>query len=219
MGRTSTETKKDAARKALSAIGDNKATATASKTPEIVLTNQDALAQVKAVIDAKNAAKQAKSALDISQGAFRDTANEMFESRCREDGNVHTSVRFLGKHNGTPLRLTFTQPRSTTKMDEKEVDDDLHSIFQDDFDRFFEAKTTIEIDTDKLNHDQILKVVAALREVIDPEIFNSVVNAPGRIHAKDVFYTKRILDDRVRKLAHRAETDGCYAMKAASFTL
>ncbi|MHA2279625.1 MAG: hypothetical protein ACXAC5_01860 [Promethearchaeota archaeon] len=220
--RTSTEAKsKGSAASVLGQLGKKPAASSKSKTPVVTVTNQAQLAAMKAIADAKNAQKAAVSALKVAEGGFRDNACEYYETRCREDGTLHTSIKLVGRlepDKGEPeaLSLSYTQTRRCGKMVEAEASDPLHAVFGDEFDNLFAPSRTIEIDTSVLNDDQVVKLVAAMQKALE-DSFDDAVTVESLIVPKEAFFGKRILDDNIRKLAARAVADGYAVPFTASF--
>lgn len=207
----------------LSAIGKKSAGRTKSSTPQITVSDEGMLEAIAAIVDAKKAKADAESALKIAEGAFRDEATEMFEGRCRDDGTLHTSVRFMGTQKLTdgetrPVALQYTQSRRCTKMQEDEASDALHSAFGEDFDGLFEPQRTVEIDTSVLSDKQIASLVEAMQEALG-ERFGDAVTVEALIVPKEAFFGKRILDAEIGKKAAVAEADGYAKLVTASFKL
>jgi hypothetical protein len=209
--RTTAANKTGSAANLLGKIGKKSKATSTSKTPVVNITDQAHLSALKAIYDAKIKQKEAESARTVAEGGFRDKARELYEARCREDGTLHTSVKFVGtlddQAGGEPVSVSFTQARKCGKMVEDEASDPLHSVFGNEFDNLFAPERTIAIDTGVLSDDQIVAAVEALQEAIG-DSFDSAVTVESLIVPKEAFYGRRILDDKIRKLAARAASDG-----------
>lgn len=220
--RTKTPSKGGAA-SILGNIGKKDAKKTKSTTPQINVTEEGQLEALAAIMDAKNAAKRADSALKIAEGAYRDTATVRFEDRCRADGTLHTSVRFMGtltpeEGDSRPVSVQLTQTRRCKKMQEREATDALHSAFGSDFDRLFAPQRTVEVDTSKLTDEQIEELVEKMQEVLG-DTFNDAVSVEALIVPREAFFGKRILDARIRAKAANAAADGFAVPFSSSFKL
>jgi hypothetical protein len=220
--RTSTKAKSTgSAASLLGSIGAKPASTSKSKSPVVTVTDQGQLAAMKAIIDAKNAQKAAVSALKVAEGGFRDEACGHYETRCREDGTLHTSVKLAGRlevdgSGPETLSVSYTQTRRCAKMVEAEASDPLHAVFGDEFDNLFAPSRTIEVDTAVLSDETIVKLVEAMQEALG-DSFDSAVTVESLIQPKEAFFGRRILDDNVRKLAARAVADGYAVPFTASF--
>ena len=213
MAKTKTieKTKTSAADLLGSLVGKPKS-ASVSKTPTISLTNPVHVAAVKAIIQAKEDKKQAESALSVAEASFKEDATTAFEKKCRDDRNVHSSVRFVGQD----ASLLFTQPSALTKMSEDEVSDGLQEIFGNDFSTLFHPKRTIEIDTEKLSDNQIVSLITAMQGALKND-FSEVVTVDKLVVPYPEFFEKRVLDDRIRQLYMRANEEGLMNMKSSFF--
>jgi len=225
-GKTKTSTKassKSAAATLLGSIGNKSAGRTKSTTPQITIRDEDTLESIAAIIDAKQAKAEAESALKIAEGTFRDDATKEFEDRCRADGTLHTSVRFMGNLKSEdgetrPLSLSLTQTRRCKKMQEAEASDPLHSAFGNDFDALFAPQRTVEIDTSVLSDDQVATLVEKLQEALGNS-FDDAVTVEALIVPKEAFFGKRILDAKIGQKAANAAADGYAVPFASSFKL
>ena len=183
-----------------------------STTPQIAVSDEVQLTAIAEIIDAKNAVKQADSALKVAEGAFRTDAIDLFEDRCRKDGTYHTSVRMVGKliqdgQDSRPLSLQLVATRKCGKMLETDASDPLHSAFGTDFDALFAPQRTVEIDTSKLTDEQIEKLVETMQDALG-DSFEDAVSVNALIVAKEAFYGRRILDSKIRVKADNAAADG-----------
>lgn len=207
---------------ALSRVGKKGTTKSKSNTPQITITDQEQLQALKEIVDAKIAVKAAESAKKIAEGAFLDEATDLYESKCRNDGTLHTSVRFLGTLDmdgqKESLSLQFLQTRRCKKMVEDEASDPLHSAFGNDFDDLFNPQRTIEIDTSKLTDEQVDAVVEKLEEALGDN-FDDAVSVEALILPKEAFFGKRILDANIRAKAQNAAADGYAVPFAPAFKL
>ena len=208
---TITEKKASAADLLGSLVGKPKSAST-SKTPTISLTNPVHVAAVKAIIQAKEDKKQAESALSVAEVSFKEDATTAFEKKCRDDRNVHSSVRFVGQD----VSLLFTQPSALTKMSEDEVSEPLRAIFGNDFSTLFHPKRTIEINTEKLTDNQIVSLITAMQAALK-DSFSEVVTVDKLVVPYPEFFEKRVLDDRIRQLYMRANEEGLVNMKSSFF--
>jgi len=221
--RTSTKTKPSSSGSArLRALGKKTPKATSS-TPVVNVTDGKQLKAIQAIVDAKNAKKAAETAIMLAEGQFRNVATDKFETRCRQDGTLHTSVRLMGNlvlTDGTSKTpsILFTQPRRCCKMEEDDTSDPLHVIFGKDFDDLFKPQRTIEINTDLLTDEQIDDALTALQDALGDQ-YDDAIDSECLIVPRDAFYGRRILDDRIRKLARRASDDGYAKPTKASFKL
>ncbi len=207
----------------LGGIGKKAASKSTSTTPQIPVSDESTLEAMAAIIDAKNCAKEADSALKIAEGAFRSEATDLLDGRCRADGTLHTSVRLMGTltpdgEDARPLVLRFERKRCCKKMDEADASDPLHSAFGADFDDLFAPKRTIEIDTSKLTDQQIEALVEAMQEAIG-DSFDAAVAVQSLILPKEAFFGRRILDAKIRVKAENAEADGFAVPFMPSFKL
>lgn len=207
----------------LDRVGKKGSGRTQSTTPQIVVSDEDVLEFMAAIIDAKDVKNTAESALKIAEGAFRDEATDLFETRCRADGTLHTSVRLMGtlqpdSESARPLVLRFEQRRCCKKMDFDEVEDALHSAFGADFDALFGPSRKIEIDVEKMTEDQTNDVVKALMDALGDD-FDSIVKVDKLMIAKEAFFGQRILNAKIRTKADNAAADGYAEVFAASFKL
>lgn len=221
MARTTTKTAsttKPSAASVLGSIGKKGASKTTSKTPIIAITERDHLAAMAAIIDAKNAVKQAESALNLAEGEFRGTATEMFEDKCRNDRVLHSSIKLVGREGSETLALLYTQSSVCCKMQEEEAAEPLQSVFGDEFDNLFQPRRTIAVDTSVLTEEQTIKVVEAMQTALG-DVFNSAVTVERLIEPKDSFFSRRILDNDVRVMAQRAAEDGYAKMKSPFFKI
>lgn len=221
--RTKTTSKGSAAASLLGSIGKKTPGKSKSATPQITVSDEASLEVMLEIIDAKNAVKQAESTLKIAEGAFRDDATDLFEKRCRDDGTLHTSVRFMGRfspdgEDARPLSLQYVQPRRCKKMQEDDASDPLHSAFGADFDALFVPQRTIEIDTSKLTDEQIGAVVEAMQEALG-DSFDDAVAVQALIVPKPGFFDRRILDAKIRAKADNAAADGYAIPFISSFKL
>lgn len=207
-----------------SRLGTKAPAAAKSSTPQINVTDEAHLAAIAAIIDAKNEAKRADSALKVAEGAFRDEAVEMFETRCRKDGTLHTSVRMLGtltqedRQEKRPLSLSFTQSRRCKKMTEADASDPLHSAFGEDYDPLFDEQRVIEVDTGNLSDDQIDALVEKMQEALGDD-FEAAVSLQALIVPKEAFYKKRMLDAKIRAKVDNAVADGYAEVTSPFFKL
>ncbi|KKK85819.1 hypothetical protein LCGC14_2769450, partial [marine sediment metagenome] len=94
--RTTKASSRSSAATALGKIGKKGSASSRSATPQLSVTDEGQLEAIADIIDAKNVAKEADSALKIAEAAFRDEATELFEAHCRDHGALQTSVRFMG---------------------------------------------------------------------------------------------------------------------------
>ncbi len=226
MVKAKTRTKPTSTSKAatlLGSIGKKSAGKSTSTTPQISVSDEPTLEAMAAIIDAKNRAKEADSSLKIAEGAFREEATELFETRCRADATLHTSVKFMGQfvvdgEDARPLALRFEQKRCCKKMSEEEAADPLHSAFGSDFDALFAPQRTIEIDTSKRTDEKIDKLVEAMQEALG-DSFDDAVAVQSLILPKEAFFGKRILDAKIRAKADNAAADGYAVPYASSFKL
>lgn len=223
MAKTRTKTTKGGAASLLGGISKKGSTGSKSTTPQINVSDEALLEAMGEIIDAKNAVKQADSSLKIAEGAFRDDATDLFEERCRSDGTLHTSVRFMGRQspNGEdtrPLSLQYVRTRRCKKMQEDEASDALHSAFGADYDKLFAPQRTIEIDTSKLTDEQIGAVVEATQEALG-DSFDDAVTVQALIIPMEAFFGKRILDAKIRAKAENAAADGFAVPFSSSFKL
>lgn len=207
----------------LDQIGKKSTAQTKSTTPQIVINDEAVLGSMAAIIDAKRVKTEAESALKIVEGAFRDDATELFENRCRADGTLHTSVRFMGtltpdSETTRPLALRFEQKRCCKKMHSDEASDFLHSAFGEDFDELFAPSRTIEIDVERMTDKECNSVVRALMDIFG-DSFNDIVAVDDLIVPKPAFFGKRILDAKIRAKADTAAADGYAVPFASSFKL
>lgn len=222
--KTKTRTKassKGGAASLLDQVGKKGTGRTKSDTPQVAISDESMLESIAAIIDAKVAKKEAESALKIVEGAFRDEATDLFENRCRSDGTLHTSVRFMGRlmpdgKDPRPLSLQFVQTRRCKKMDFDEATDPLHSAFGEDYDDLFAPSRTIEIDVEKMTDDQQEAVVGALMEALGDD-FNDIVSVDKLIVPKEAFFGQRILNAKIRAKADNAAADGFAVPFASSF--
>ena len=221
-----TRTKPTSTRSAASLLGGiskKGSTKAKSTTPQISVSDVAQLEAIAEIIDAKNTTKQAESALKIAEGAFRDEATDMFEGRCRLDGTLHTSVRFMGRltpdgEDVRPLSLQFVQTRRCKPMLEDEASDPLHSAFGGDYDALFAAQRTIEIDTNLLTDKQIESVVGAIQTALG-NTFDAAVAVQALIVPKEAFFGQRVLDAKIRAKADNAVADGYAVPFSSSFKL
>ena len=146
---TKTTTKKaiTVATPALASLSKKTSKATKSATPTVTVTDQQQLQAMEAIVDAKNAKKAAESVMKAAEHNLRDAATELFETRCREDADLHTSIRLVGKlehEDGTTTTpsVMYTQPRMCLKMEEADATDPLRAVFAKDFDSLFVVKQT-----------------------------------------------------------------------------
>lgn len=205
----------------LDSIGKKGTGRTKSTTPQIAVSDEAVLESIAAIVDAKNVKREAESALKIAEGAFRDEATGLFENRCRTDGTLHTSVRFMGTlspHGEAtrPLSLQYVQVRRCLKMDFDEANDPLHSAFGNDFDKLFAPARTIEVDVEKMTETQSNDVVRALMDALGDD-FDEIVAVEKLIVPKEAFFGKRILDAKIRAKADNAAADGYAVPFSSSF--
>lgn len=224
MARTRTKpTSTSSAASLLGKIGKKGSGKTKSSTPQINVSDVEQLEAIADIVDAKNAVKQADSALKIAEGAFRDDATDLFEKQCRSDGTLHTSVRFMGQlspdgEGARPLSLQYVQTRRCKKMQEDDASDALHSAFGSDFDRLFTPQRTVEIDTSVLTDQQIEDVVGAIQKALG-STFDDAVSVQALIVPREAFFGKRILDAKIRTKADNAASDGFAVPFSPSFKL
>ncbi len=205
----------------LDQVGKKSTARAQSTTPQIVIRDEAVLESMAAILDAKRVKTEAASALNVVEGAFRDDAIELFETRCRADGALHTSVRLMGTltpdgEKARPLLLRFEQKRCCKKMDFDDASDPLHSAFGEDFDDLFAPSRTIEIDVEKMTGEQSNEVVRALMSALGDN-FDAIVTVTKLIVAKPAFFPKRVLDAKIRAKADNAAADGYAVTYAPSF--
>ncbi len=217
--RTRTRTKQSAS-DVLGGINSSKTPKSKSSTPLVTVTNPEQIAEIVAIVRAKLAAKAAKGAVDVAEGEFGPTARILHEQRCQNDATLHTSIKLVTKpEEGPSESLLFTQKRQCTKMLEAETSDILHRIFGEDFDDNFRIIKPLSIACDKLTDEQIVDVVKAIKKVLPQDVFDEVVDYLPLIKESESFFTRRMLDPRIRTLATQAETEGVAVPHKPSFKI
>lgn len=197
---------------------------TKSKTPHISVTDPAQILSILAIVEGKEAVKEADSALKVAEEEFRDTATELYERKCQSDGTLHTSVRMVGTLQGQPLTLMYQQARSCLKMQEAEAKVPLQTIFGNRFYELFETKRTLSIKTESMNDNQITAVIQALQTALGLETFgkfvsDQVITSENLINPTEAFFGRRILDVDIRVLADRAQEEGFAQLKSSCFKL
>lgn len=226
MAKSRTSTKASSKSKSpslLDQVGKKATGRTKSTTPQISVSNEAVLESMVAIIDAKKVKSEAESALKIAEGSFRNEATDLFENRCRADGTLHTSVRFMGTQNpdgenARPLALRYEQKRCCKKMYLDDASDALHSAFGEDFDDLFTPDQTIEINVEAMTQDQTDDVIIALRNVLGDQ-FDDIIDVDKLIVPKEAFFGRRILDAKIRAKADNAVADGYAVPFASSFKI
>jgi len=191
-------------------------TKTKSVIPQIQINDSEMLESMAKIIVAKMENTKIKSILEIEEAQLRDKASQIFEETCRKDSSLHTSVRFTGQHENENVSLQFTQKRQCLKMKEDAVDT-LCSIFGEDYNDLFGAKKTIEINVEKLTEEQLEDIIEGMMKSIDLDTFHNAVSVESFVVPKDAFFTKRVLDPKIRIKARNASDEGVAKVFKASF--
>lgn len=208
-----TKTTRTSGASLLSGMAGSQPATTKSNTPVVLLTTDDQKAKLQAIIDAKVEEKRAIGLLKMAQDAFRPEATELYEAQCRADNLHHSSVKLTGGGK----QATFTQQSRLLPMKEAEVGDDMHRIFGDQFDEFFGLSQTLSLKADLLEDAEIVKIIRFLQKLLPEDRYKSVVGVQSIIKAKPRYYSQRILNPAVKKLAVAAETEGLAKPWGASF--
>jgi len=218
--RTSTKATKKLVADPLDQIGLTPTATSKSDTPIVRVTDQGQLKTMQEIIQAKRAQKTAESALQVAEDGFRDDAEQLYETRCREDEQLYTSIKLVGEletDDATETQsVSFTQTRKCRKMTEALASDPLRSVFQDEFDNLFGPERTIAIDTEVISEKQLRILIEKMMEALG-DSFNSAVTVKRWLVPKEAFYRRRILDDKIRKDAARAKDDGFAVPNKAFF--
>ncbi len=197
--------------------GNQPATKSTSKMPIVVVEDDAEIKQLIAICKAKMAEKAAKTNSEKAQEKFRPAAKMKFETQCQTDNQLHSSIKLTANSHS----LTFTQKKECRKMVKSETDDDLHSIFGDEFDDHFGYAQTLTIDTGALSTEQIKQIILSIRKVLkyadNPATYKAAIGLTALIRPKESFYRDRILNSDFRMLAKRAEQDGLAVPHTPSF--
>lgn len=121
--------------------------------------------------------------------------------KCRQDGIIYSQIILDGGKAGT---ITMVQNQRYQMIKVDIAQDQLISIFgKDQFEEYFQVKTTISIDLDKLTDTQADRIARALGDdAIEVFGIESVI-MPTEKYSRD-----RILDKRIAKKAAQAEEEG-----------
>jgi len=191
-----------------------------SKTVTKRITDPEQIEQLIAIREGKADQKAAKSKVDVAQGEARPWAEEFFETQCRQDGTLHSSIRYTDGDDNT---ITYTQKAkvNSTSMKEEDAQPVLERVFGDRYDEFFESRQTLSIDTTKLTNDATNGIIEALMAALGDDFYamkeSGAISAELVVAAKAAFFRGRILDVDVRRMAEQASSEGVAVVEMASF--
>lgn len=186
----------------------SKKTASASKsTMPTIDAPEDLRPAIADWIEADRAEKTAQTNKEAAESKLIDDVTDLRVQKCRADGKIYPSIRLNGGNSGV---IKAVQRNRYKKMTADKHQDALLSVFGDeDFDRYFNIRSSITLDADKLTDQMAEKIRSALGEKA-----GEIMTVEQRIEPNEEYQSASIFDEKVAEKAEQAQTDGlCVPVK------
>lgn len=156
----------------------------------------DVAAWLQALAAEKDAAEKRREV----ETRLATNVEPLWRERCRHDGQVHPHVTLNGSDVG---RITMVRHKGFCRMGYEDGDRLLSIFGTKDFEQYFDNKTTISIDVEKLTDRQAELMASALAENAADVLTVEMVVVPRASYWQD-----RVLKTDIQKKAIKAEAEG-----------
>lgn len=148
--------------------------------------------------DAVEAERTARARLAALDRQLLDSVEPLWREQCREAGVVRRTVIIDDGHGGK-AEITFPRLCKFISMDEE---GQLRAIFGDeDFDRYFEVRSTFSLDYSQFSAEHWSGLVQLLGDAAE-----SALVFDTKIMVRDTYLQDRVLNERIESLAAKAES-------------
>lgn len=193
-----------------------KATKAKSSTPSVTASEAVGKAIV-AFKAAKRKEKEAAAELANAEAELLPESARLRLEQCHSDSTVHASVRLEADTPTGKESLLFTQKDQYKKMTGEAQDTIRLVVGEENFDKWFDVKTTYSFDEEALeklpNADEVVEaLLTALGPNADKILTATTLVVPNERYTRDT-----IFDAKAQKIADRLQADGLAIPYKGSF--